>query len=301
VSEQAATWLSLGERGTLWGIRFVFRLATLFGRWPARQFLRLLALWYLLFDRKVVAASRQWFERLDGVPPTRGMVYQHILRFAHVALDRIYLLRGDIKRFDVTRTGHHHLTEALAAGKGAILLGAHLGSYEAGRASGEEAAIPLNIVGYFANAKMINALFEQLNPAMAARVIHIGDGGVGFIFDVQDAIGRGELVAVLGDRVGRGEKTVTADFLGAPARFPVGPFMLAGLLHCPVLLVFNLFTEPNRYDLYCEPFADRVDLPRQGRPEALQQLAQRYADRLAVFCRQAPDNWFNFHDFWSAP
>jgi predicted LPLAT superfamily acyltransferase len=89
------------------------------------------------------------------------------------------------------------------------------------------------------------------------------------------------------------------DFLGSPARFPSGSFALASVMRCPVLLTFALHTPPNRYDLYCEPLAEQVVLPRKEREAALRGYVQRYADRLEHYCRLRPDNWFNFYDFWS--
>ena len=89
-------------------------------------------------------------------------------------------------------------------------------------------------------------------------------------------------------------------FLGAPASFPTGPYLLAAALGCPVYLGFGLYHEPNRYALYCEPFAERVVLPRATRAEAVRDHVARYAARLEHFCRLAPYNWFNFYDFWSA-
>ena len=75
-------------------------------------------------------------------------------------------------------------------------------------------------------------------------------------------------------------------------------FILAAALHCPVYLTFGIYRGGTRYELYCEPFADRIDLPRKQRDLALRQVAQRYADRLQAFVRLAPYNWFNFYDFW---
>jgi predicted LPLAT superfamily acyltransferase len=66
-----------------------------------------------------------------------------------------------------------------------------------------------------------------------------------------------------------------------------------------VLLTFGLHRPPNRYELYCEPFAEQVLLPRAQREEALREHVQRFASRLEHYCRLAPDNWFNFYDFWS--
>jgi len=68
----------------------------------------------------------------------------------------------------------------------------------------------------------------------------------------------------------------------------------------PRLVAFGLHTPPNRYDLYCEPLADRIVLPRgAAREEALAAWASRYAARVEHHCRLAPYNWFNFYDFWS--
>jgi predicted LPLAT superfamily acyltransferase len=298
--EAPSTWLNQRERGALLGIRFVFWLATLFGRFPARIFVRFVALWYALFDQKARRASREWLTRVHGRAPRFRDVYGHVARFAQVALDRIFLLRGATKYFDVTRTGSHYLRELAQQKRGAVLLGAHLGSFEAMRASGAAEHLPLSIVGHFDNAQMINALLTQLDPAMAARVIHVGSDPVSFALTVRERLEQGSMVAILADRVGLNEKSVEAEFFGKPARFPAGPFLVAAALKCPVYLVFGLYFEPNRYELYCEPFAERIDLPRKDRVLALAQVVQTYARRLESHCRKAPDNWFNFFDFWES-
>ena len=293
-----ATWLNTRERGTILGVRFAFAAATLFGRTATKPLVALVALWYRLFDRPVVRASRRFLARATGREPGFLDVYRHIRTFAQVTVDRIFLLRGTTAAFAFTRTGNEHLLAHGAAGTGAVLLGAHLGSYEAMRASGDDEAMAINILGYFENARMVNALFERLNPGQAARVIHLGRDPVSAMVTARERLAAGELVALLGDRVGLNDRTVEAEFLGAKAPFAAGPFLMAALLKAPVYLVFGLYRAPNRYDLVCEPFCDRVELPRRGRDEALAALVQRYADRLAEYARRSPDNWFNFFDFW---
>jgi predicted LPLAT superfamily acyltransferase len=104
---------------------------------------------------------------------------------------------------------------------------------------------------------------------------------------------------MLGDRLAeRNDRAVHVDFLGGKARFPSGPFLLAHLLSCPVYLVFALFSEPNRYDVHCELFADRIRLPRETREESVKEYAQKYAARIEHYVRQSPKNWFNFFEFW---
>jgi len=295
---QREAWLDTAERGSVLGIRVVFWMATALGRWPARIIVRFVALWYTVLDGPARRASRQWWSIVDGRAPSWRKVYRHIFMFAQVTLDRLFLVRDKLPGIAVTRTGHEHLVAATEQGRGGILLGAHLGSFEAMRAGGDTTKLKINVLGFFENAKMINALLTSLNPGRAARVIHIGDRSVDFIFRAQQCIEAGEFVALLGDRLGLGEKSVVVDFFGRPARFPTGPFTLAAALKCPVLLTFGLYRDPNAYDLHCEVFAEQIVLPRNARQEHLKACVQRYAERLEAYCRRAPDNWFNFYDFW---
>jgi predicted LPLAT superfamily acyltransferase len=294
----SSDWLSQGERGTLLAIHIAFRMATLVGRRPMRPLVSTIALWYRLFDRRAVAASRAWLQRVHGVPPGFWEVYRHLRAFTQVTLDRVFLLTGRLDGLVITTTGSEHLERQIGTGRGAVLLGAHLGSYEVMRHRGDAEGSRIQILGYFENARMINALLERLNPRRSERVIHLGHDPIGVMARVRARLEDGELIAVLGDRVGLNDRVVRARFLGGEAPFAAGPFVMAALLACPVYLVFGLYREPNRYDIHCEPFAERIELPRRGREQALELWAQRFADRLEAYSRRAPDNWFNFFDFW---
>lgn len=290
--------MSTAERGAVLGIRFVVWLCTAFGRPAARAFIHVLAFYYALFSSAARRASRTYLEKLH---PQVGFwrLYRHILTFAEVTLDRLFFAKGDLKAFDVRFTGEEHLSKLREQKKGALLLLAHVGSFEAGRAFSEERAFPINILGYFKNSRMLNEALEKLNPSVNARLIDIQQDSVEFVFKVQERIEAGELVATMGDRLGADGKSATANFLGKPARFPTGPYQLAASLGCPVILCFGLFHEPNRYELYAEPFADKVTLPRGNREQAIQAYAAQYAERLEHYTRLAELNWFNFYDFWA--
>jgi predicted LPLAT superfamily acyltransferase len=300
-------WLDVSEVGSVWGIRFVVALCTLFGRGLARAFLRLLTLYYVLAHATARRASRTYFERLRSASPSAdgaatrigfATIYGHFCRFADVALDRLLIAARRFELFEVTCTGREHLEQLASEQRGAILLGAHLGSFEAMRLGAVTQSYPVNMVVNFSNAQRIRSVLERLDPELNTRFIEVSDDSVALALRIRECVERGELVAILADRVGPLARHQTAQFLGAPARFASGPFMVAAALRCPVYLTFGLYRGANRYDLYCEPFAEAIDLPRKRREQALQEVVQRYAERLEAYVRIAPDNWFNFYDFW---
>jgi predicted LPLAT superfamily acyltransferase len=228
------------------------------------------------------------------------MVYGHLLRFGQVTLDRLFFIRKQLKGFQVTISGEEEMLSRLAQRRGALLLSAHLGSLEAMRARAGVIDVPLNFIGYFRNARAINSAARALDPESRTRVIELHPGRISSLLTVRDCIERGEFVAAAADRVGIRGETVEVDFLGSPARLPGGIYRLAASLQCPVYLTFGLYRAPNHYDIHCELFAERVVLPREGRRKAVAAYAQRFADRLAHYATQAPDNWFNFYDFWTS-
>lgn len=295
----AAAWRRAPEVGSALGIRFVVALAGLFGRSLASAFLWALSLYYLLAVARVRQSSRAYLRRV-GEAPTFANVLRHVHTFARAALDRLFFLRGKLDAFAVTTNGAHHLEEQTAKKRGALLLGSHLGSFEAMRAVGRGAGMKLAIVVDMRNAERLAGVIRELGSDANIDIIAVDPDGIGTALRVREAIGRGELVGIMADRaLSRDERNVTVDFLGAPATLPAGPFLLAHALRCPVFQVFGLFYPPNRYDLFCEPFAQQLDLERGDRYAAVQRWAQRYADRVAARAREAPYNWFNFFDFWN--
>jgi predicted LPLAT superfamily acyltransferase len=293
-------WRTAKERGSVLGIKVTVLIATAFGRWPVRLLGRAIALYYTLFSKAARQAVFELRRRLSE-RPSFGAAYRTIRNFVYVTIDALFLIQGKTHHFTVSRDGHEHLAKLRDAGQGAILLGAHLGSFYAMRMQSLREALPVHPVVYTHHARRINEVLEELDPEGTARLIEMpeGDGSVDFMLRIRQKLEQGGLIAILGDRVHEGAKTVEVEFLGGTARLPAGPYILASMLKAPVFFTAGLYRDPAHYELYCIPFAERIELPRRDRPGAIQRYAQAYADQVAAMVRKAPDNWFNFYDFWS--
>jgi predicted LPLAT superfamily acyltransferase len=290
-------WLRQRERGTALGIRLLLATHRVGGRGLVRLILRVVAFYYALFAGSARRASKSYLRRVQGHASFADVV-RHIGTFAQCAFDRVLLASGRLEGFTFTRDGYQHLEALAQARRGAILLGAHLGSFEALRAMGEREQLTINVVAHFENARRITAMLRSVAPDFEARIIAIDPAAPHWVLRVQECIEAGELVAVLGDRTGLGEASVEVELLGGKVRLPTGPYALAAVLRCPIYLTFGLFHAPSTYALSCEPFVERVELPRARREQELAALAQRFADRLADHVRRAPLNWFNFFELW---
>lgn len=285
-----------GGRFALWLIRTV---ALYGGRPLGRVILFPITLYFFLRRGPERRASRHFLQRVLDRPVTAWHVMKHIHCFAATILDRIFLLAHGERGFDVRVEGLEELEACMAQGRGLLLLGTHQGSFEALRAIGSRRpGVPLRVVLDKQKTPAMTELLEALAPDIGDKVIDASLGGASITLAMAEACEQGAMVALLADRGREHEVLRRAPLLGEPAPFPVGPWLLAHTLRVPVMLCFGLYEGGNRYRLVFEPFADRIEIPRQERAQALDAVLGRFAARVEHYIHVAPYNWFNFYDFW---
>jgi predicted LPLAT superfamily acyltransferase len=292
-------WQRRPEGGNAFGFRLIRTFALGCGRAAARLVLFPITAYFLARRGPERRASRQYLERVLGRRVTLRDVARHVHCFSCTTLDRVFLLSERFKRFQIRTFGLQELDRALARGRGLLLFGSHLGSFEALRVlSLERPEVPVRILLDVEQGPALSTTLNALNPALAATIINARGGGPAVTIAIKEALDRNAIVALLVDRAQAGQAVLPAQFLGHPAPFPTAPWLLAATLKIPVILSFGLYRGGNRYDLHFETFSDCVTIERRDRAAALGRLVQQFADRLAHYARLAPDNWFNFYDFW---
>lgn len=306
--ERRTHWSRTPERGSLLGMQIMLASYRLLGRRGFSLLLYPVIGYFWLTGRAQREASQAYLARLEAFAGAQGVAlpaeprssFRHFLRFGEAALDKLAGWRGDITEQQVELVGAEHYQAAINSGKGVLLLGSHLGDLELCRALGSrKQGLRINALVFTRHAARFNALLKQINPDSHLNLIQVQELGADTAILLKEKLEQGEWVVIVGDRtsVTREKRVIWADFLGAPAPFPLGPFVLSSVLGCPVYLMFGL-KEQGRFRVHFEPFADGQPLPRQGRQQILASRVQAYADRLQHHCLRAPLDWFNFFDFW---
>ena len=307
----ASAWAGMAERGSLRALALLRGWHRLFGRRLSVALLFPIVVYFFVTGRASRDASRDFLHTLWatpegreslGRPPRARHVFRHLFAFAENLLDRMILWSGDGGLIRIDNHGRE-LVEALVREKrGGILLSSHLGSFDMLRELSAQTGIVLNVLMFTRHAPVINSFFERLQNGRKLRLIRVEPGSLSTAFDMRQAIARGEFVGILGDRIWPSEqhRTVSVSFLGRQAQFPLGPYLLQGVLGCPMLLTTCVRVGPARYRATTVSFAPAGVVPRGERQKYAEQQAQRFAEALERGILETPYQWFNFFRFWDS-
>jgi predicted LPLAT superfamily acyltransferase len=312
---QSRHWAAVNELGFLTGMRLMFWICKVFGRWPFRLILYPVLLWYVLVKSSARRASRDYLDHLNQIKPINTGVFkviQHFAAFAEMMLDKMLLWSGLFDASSVRFFGTDNMKQLLAENRGVLLICSHLGNLDLCRVlSNRHSKLKLTVLVHTKHAQRFNHLLETINPASQLNLMQVTEITPATAMILSQKIAQGEFVVIAGDRIPVAThlhanlrvnlRVTTANFLGSPARFPIGPYVLASVLQCPVYILFSIRSERGQHEIHYELLRDSIRLPRKGRDQMLSELASEYAARLEAHCLAAPLQWFNFYDFWYLP
>ena len=246
----------------------------------------------------VLAAFRG---RKDAPPVGAWTLYRHLLGFAWSLADKTdaCTLRKDLPQMSVRDDADGRaFRDLVAARKGAFLVSTHLGTVEvlpalasARRDAGEE--IPhVHAFQQMGHDAVFTRMFMRHFDATHVTLHAVEEIGVETAVRMQEAIGRGELVLMAGDRVGdRSGKTFDHAFLGRPCSWPKGVFVFAKLMACPVFFVTCVRTGWNAYECHFHRYTGPASSPAR--------MLDEYTAFLEAETLAHPEQWYQFYDFFA--
>lgn len=284
-------WKEHPEKGNSLVMKLLANASLFFGRRLTRPIIFFITFFYVCFAKTARQASRTYLTNVLGRMPSTLEIYKHFLYFASITHDRLYLLAGSFDAFEITVHGQDAIDLALANECGAMLYGAHFGSFEVVRYAGNERPdLKVSILMYEKNSQKISRIFHKISPELAKTIIPLGT--IESMLTVRERLSEGHLVGILADRSVNNEAGITRDFLGSPAVFPMAPFKLPKLFDAPALFIAGIYEGANRYRIIFRDLnPEKVILS----PEL---LLANYINALEGLCIAHPFNWFNFYDFW---
>ncbi|HEV8019027.1 MAG TPA: hypothetical protein VGP32_10760 [Steroidobacteraceae bacterium] len=293
----AAQWARQRERGSATLLAIMVFLSLRLGRPLARCLLYTIAAYFFAFAPAARRSSRDYLRRALGREPTARDRFRHVYAFSSTILDRLYLIKGRYGLFAVSIEGEELMRAILASGKGAFLLGSHLGNFEMMSAIGRNRpGLRVAIAMYADSASRVAALFGAVDSANAPEIIPLGR--MEAMLRIRDCLDEGTFVGMLADRTLGEAPAQVVSFLGRPALFPSGPMRAAAALKRPVIFMTGLYRGGNRYHVVFRQLADFSQPTPAGRDAAVRAAIERYVALLEELCRSDPYNWFNFYDFW---
>jgi predicted LPLAT superfamily acyltransferase len=248
-----------------------------------------------------VPATMAYHQRVFGPQPfwkRRWLVFRHFLSFGRALIDRVAILAGQTRRFSFTFDGEHYLRQALAEGRGVLLLTAHVGNWEAAGQLLSRLDVPINVTGFDKETSEIRSLLDEASRAKF-RLVPL-TGSPTDAIPLVAAMRRGEVVAMMGDRA-YGSPATPVPFIAGTASLPIGAYVLAAIAGAPLVHVFSLREPGGHYHFFGFP-PQRPEMPPHHQRDAyLAECASRFARDLETILRRDPLQWYNFYPFWDAP
>ena len=298
---QTNHWSGTGQlRGGRWGIWFFITALRLLGL-RLTYLLTIPPAIYFSFASPDVPVTMSYHRRIYGGVPwwkRRWLVFRHFLSFGRALIDRTAILAGESRRFTFEFDGENHVRDAVAEGRGVLLLSAHVGNWEAAGQLLTRIDAPINVTGFDHESPEIRALLKDSSQVRFHLLPLTGhpEDAVRLIA----ALRRGEVVAMLGDRC-YGSSSVPVNFLQGTASFPIGAYVLAAAAGVPLIHVFSMRERGGHYHFFGFP-AQRVQLPpRAERTTYLQDCVGAFAQNLETVLKRDPLQWYNFYPFWNEP
>lgn len=220
----------------------------------------------------------------------------NVLSFGKVLVERGWL--GTVQGATLTgeTEGYEVLLEEIDKGKGLVLLTAHMGNWQSALAHLGEIPVTVNALMQYDQDAVAKHYFDLKRAERPFQIID-AEGDFGGMVDALAALGRGEVVTIMGDRYIKGSAT-SVPFLGSDARFPDSAYMLAASAGAPVAIVFAAQQQVGHYQLKLWDLFYPEFMSRDERGQMLVDCTAKFSSALEEYLKLHPYQWYNFYNFW---
>ena len=275
------------------------------------------AFFYLIFSPHARKAALNYQKQLKefsgGKVPLIVSPYRQILNFSLCVLEKMEGWLGKVKfsRISYQDDDIQELLERLRRGESAFLITSHLGNMELMRSLQEYNTqlcgreVPVVIIMNMSVSAQFTQTLKELNPHFSMNVVDADNIGPDSMIYLQEEAEKGALIVVAADRTSaqNRNKVIMKSFLGKPAPFPYGVFLITALMKLPLYYMFGMRSHLSicnpKYNVHIEKSNVDFNCPRSEREKQIENCCGEFVSKLEKFCMMYPYQWYNFFNFWN--
>lgn len=281
------------SKGTITGYKIFIFLIKNIGIRTAYFLLIFVSFYYFIFNIKQTRAIISYFRKRQNQSFLKSLwnTYRNNYIFGQTLIDRVAISAGLANRYTYEFDGIAHIHDLAKDESAGILISAHVGNFELAQFFMDDFEKKIHLVTTDEERITIKSYLDKVRIKPKTEFILVKDD-LSHIFEINKVIAEKGMICFTGDRFKGQTKTMVSNFLGAPAQFPAGSFMISSRLQIPVLFVYVMRERGRHYHLYARK-ADFKNRDAQGVLEA-------YTKSMEDILKKYPLQWFNYYDFWKS-
>ena len=283
------------SRGGRWGYTFFISTIRLLGIRCAYFFLALVVLYFIPFAPKATKSVWLYHRRRRKLGVLRSLreLYCHYYVFGQTLIDKVAMNAGMTNRYNYVFDNYERFLDLLNSGQGVVMIGAHVGCWEAGAGFFGEYGKKINIAMFDVEHQQIKELLESNSSSKNNyKIIAINQDAISAVLQMKIALNNGEYLCFNVDRYVDKNNTRAVEFMDAKANFPIGPFRIAAKCGAPVVFYYAMREPARTYRFIFE------EAGIEGK-NSEQNITDQYVKSLERILKSYPRQWFNFYDFWN--
>lgn len=279
------------SRGTVSGYKIFIFLIKKAGIRSAYTLLIFVSAYFFFFTPRQTWIIFDYFRKKRKKSFLRSLLntYKNYYVFGQTLIDRVAITSGLSHKYTYEFDGIELIHELSRQNSAGVLISAHVGNFELAPYFMEDFQKKIHLVTTDEESRAIKSYLTSIMSQPKTEFILVKED-LGHIFEINQVIEEKELICFTGDRFKGNTKTLTGQFLGFPAEFPAGPFLLSSRLDAPVLFVYVMREKGRHYHLYAKTATFKS---RDSKA-----IFEAYLKSMEEILDKYPLQWFNYYKFW---
>lgn len=252
----------------------------------------IVSFFYFLFMRREYKAIKSFYKRALKVGGFKATIYAYrsFNKMGQIVMDRFSAYGG--RKFQIESPDADKYNKILESDGGVVQLSSHVGNYEMGGYMEKFGKKRLNALVFSGETQTVMENRKRMFEANNINMI-LTSSNMDHIYQINNALDRGEIVNLPADRLFGSTKSIKCDFFDGKIVLPMGPFIMAAQKNLPVVVPFVMKRGVTKYRIYINIISP-ISCSNESTREKATTIATKFAQMLEDMVKKYPSQWFNY-------